>query len=166
VDVRDYIRAQFRQAHQVLEGILADCTDDALDFRPGGSLGSAAGILPHIVHAEDILVNGATGRPIVWERDRWENRAGVEMGGLRQDPAWTDRVRITPAFREYMQAVFANTDDAVAALPPDSLETPFQGTFGESTPARSLSIAVYHLAQHSGEIAAIKGMQGLQGLPF
>jgi hypothetical protein len=68
--------------------------------------------------------------------------------------------------REYAQAVFANTDANVAALDPASLGNKMQGPFGETTAARMLSLGVYHLAEHSGEIAALKGIQGQKGLPF
>jgi hypothetical protein len=167
MDVRDYIRHELGQGHQILQGILADCSDEVLNHTSAGStLGSAASIFAHIVYDEDLIVSSVAGKPMLWESDGWNEKTGVTIPGARQSADWTVNVRITPQFRDYANAVWAKSDEYVAALDPSALENKMQGPFGETTAARMLSITAYHLAQHSGEIAAIKGMRGLQGLPF
>jgi len=70
-------------------------------------------------------------------------------------------------FQEYADAVFAATDAYVADLPDSELERKIQGAIGEYTVGWGIAILLcQHAAQHSGEIAALKGIQGLKGLPF
>jgi hypothetical protein len=73
-----------------------------------------------------------------------------------------------PSFREYAKAVYAATDAYVASLGPADLERKVDtGFVGEQTVGYVLgNICVGHVAEHNGEIAALKGVQGLKGLPF
>ena len=73
-----------------------------------------------------------------------------------------------PSFREYAKAVYAATDAYVAGLPDAALARKIDtGFIGEQTVAFILSnIVAWHVAEHGGEIAALKGVQGLKGLPF
>ncbi len=73
-----------------------------------------------------------------------------------------------PAFREYARAVYAATDAYVGGLSEAALERKVDtGFIGEQTVAFVLTnIAAWHVAEHGGEIAALKGVQGLKGLPF
>ena len=56
----------------------------------------------------------------------------------------------------------------MAGLTPADLERKVDtGFIGEQTIAFVLgNIGVWHVAEHNGEIAALKGAQGLKGLPF
>ena len=55
----------------------------------------------------------------------------------------------------------------VASLPDSELERKIQGQIGEYTLGWGITILLcQHEAEHSGEIAALKGVQGLKGLPF
>ena len=73
-----------------------------------------------------------------------------------------------PAFREYAKAVYGATDAYIAALSDADLERKVHtGFIGEQTVAFVVSnILGWHVAEHNGEIAALKGVQGLKGLPF
>jgi hypothetical protein len=73
-----------------------------------------------------------------------------------------------PSFREYAKAVYAATDAYVAGLGPADLERKVDtGFVGEQTVGFVVgNILVWHVAEHNGEIAALKGAQGLKGLPF
>ncbi len=72
-----------------------------------------------------------------------------------------------PAARRYAEAVYAATDAYLASLTPDQLDSP------PSTPIpgnQTLSWLIYnlltmHASLHTGEIAVVKGLQGLTGYP-
>jgi hypothetical protein len=84
-------------------------------------------------------------------------------------PEWARGVKLNLApFREYAKAVYAATDAYIAGLSDADLERKVQtGFVGEQTVAFVMSsILAWHAAQHTGEIAALKGVQGLKGLPF
>jgi hypothetical protein len=73
-----------------------------------------------------------------------------------------------PSFREYATAVYAATDAYVSSLGPADLERKVDtGFVGEQTVVFVLgNIVTWHVAEHNGEIGALKGAQGLKGLPF
>ena len=70
-----------------------------------------------------------------------------------------------PSFREYAKAVYAATDAYVSSLGPADLERKVDtGFVGEQTIAFVLgNIVVWHVAEHNGEIGALKGAQGSRG---
>jgi len=75
-----------------------------------------------------------------------------------------------PAAREYAKAVYANSDQYLASLTPDDLDTPIDlaGVGGSKvTLGHVLSRSVVaHADNIAGEISCLKGLQGLQGYPF
>jgi hypothetical protein len=73
-----------------------------------------------------------------------------------------------PVFREYAKAVYGATDAYIARLSDSGLARKVQtGFIGEQSAAFVISnILGWHIAEHTGEIAALKGVQGLKGLPF
>ena len=66
----------------------------------------------------------------------------------------------------YTQAVHRQTDAHLASINDDVLDEKIK-FFTESDPKAAVwALLVSHALEHTGEIAAIKGMQGEQGLPF
>ena len=111
------------------------------------------------------------GKAPIYKAQDWASRTGVQMpdpGGF--NPDWARAVRMKlPAFREYAKAVYAASDAYVAGLSDADLDRKVQtGFVGEQTIGFVITnILGWHAAQHTGEIAALKGrMQGLKGLPF
>jgi hypothetical protein len=166
------LRQQLASAHDILEQTIADCSQDALDRNmPGATITSIGSIYAHLVLSEDGILHGMLqGKPPIYRGQDWAARTGVpmpEQPGM--SPEWARTVRMKlPAFREYAKAVYAATDAYVAGLPDADLERKVQtGFVGEQTVAFVLgNILAWHAAQHTGEIAALKGVQGLKGLPF
>jgi hypothetical protein len=63
--------------------------------------------------------------------------------------------------------VQASVDGYLAGLPDSDLSRKISGPFGEQTVEWVIvTLLGTHLPQHAGEIAALKGVQGLKGLPF
>ena len=70
-------------------------------------------------------------------------------------------------FREYAKAVGTATDEFLASATDEQLEKEIDGPVGKQPYITFLAnIGVTHVAGHWGEIAALKGVQGLKGLPF
>ena len=70
------------------------------------------------------------------------------------------------ALQAYEQAVLATTETYLAALIPTDLDRTVAFIGGERPVADVLANLVVHSMGHAGEIAALKGMQGVKGLPF
>jgi len=170
MDTRSLLRAQFQQSHGFLDQVIADVPQDALDANlPGSTINSIGATYAHIVFAEDTIFNGMVKKaaPIY---GAWAERVGVPPApGPMQTPEWAASVKMNlPIFREYAKAVFEATDAMLAGFSEAELASEFDtGFIGKMPLAQFLGgIGLYHVTGHSGEIAALKGVRGLKGLPF
>jgi DinB superfamily len=158
--------------HDILEQTIADCAQETLDRNlPNATITNIGSIYAHIIFSEDGIVQGMLQKKTpLYHSQGWASRLNVAMPANPQfDPTWGRAVRMNlPSFREYAKAVYAATDAYVASLGPPDLERKVDtGFVGEQTVGYVLgNICVGHVAEHNGEIAALKGVQGLKGLPF
>ena len=166
MDARDMLRSQFRFAHQFLEMALDDVTPETAATRVGGAtINTIAHIYGHAVVSEDAFVSGALdeGTPVL-ETDNWAAKTGIPVAKPRQDEEWAALTIDFAATREYAKAVYEATDRFIATAPDDVI---FREADGPGGKVRIFpEIMLTHTAQHWGEIAALKGVQGMKGLPF
>ena len=166
------LRQQLSGNHDILEQTIADCQQGTLDTNlPGATITSVGSIYAHVLFSEDGIVHGMLqNKPPIYKAQRWATRTNLEMPDTPGFTAeWGRTVRMNlPAFREYAKAVYAATDAYIAGLSDADLDRKVQtGFVGEQTVAFVVSnILGWHMAEHTGEIAALKGVQGLKGLPF
>ena len=83
-------------------------------------------------------------------------------------PEWAASVKMSlPVFQEYAKTVYAATDAYLATVADAELDRKTQTPFGEQTIGWIVSMLLTtHVPGHAGEIAALKGVHGLKGLPF
>jgi hypothetical protein len=166
------LRQQIAGHHDILEQTIADCDQAALDrVFPGATITSIGSIYAHTVFGEDALVQGMLqGKPPVHQTQGWGPKLGVPMPQSPMlDRTWAAAVRMDLGpFREYARAVYAATEAYVGSLSDGDLARKLDtGFVGEQTVAWFLgNVVAWHVAEHNGEIAALKGLQGLKGLPF
>lgn len=164
------LRLLFGMAHNYLEGTLMGLTPEQAGRFPEGKPASIIGQYAHIVTSEDWLINikaqgtapimatthaGRTGfitppPPVGW--DGWAREEKLELAALR----------------DYAQAVYAATDAYLATLTDDALSRPVDMSevgMGEQPLAAVIGLALLNDALHCGEIACLKGLQGLTGYP-
>lgn len=161
----------FRWAHNVLNMVMEDCTTEALHYKvPGSTINPIAAIYVHAVYAEDSLVNRRIrGQTSIWERGGWQEKTGVEIAGSSSDPNWAERLRLDPArFKPYADAVFAEIEAYVSNLTDEEMNREIETSFlGRQSVGQHLNgLTLHHMSLHTGEIATLKGVQGLKGLPF
>ena len=166
---QDLLRAQFGQAYNVIEQVIGDCDEEALTRVVGGTVGSISAIYAHLVFDEDGWTAAPAGRERLWESGDWANKMGFEMPGPMQSQDWAQSgVRYDlEAFREYARAMYAATDDFLATASDDALDAEVAAGGGKMPLGRWVgAVGVWHVMSHQGEISAVKGAQGLKGLPF
>ncbi|MCA9826394.1 MAG: DinB family protein [Dehalococcoidia bacterium] len=167
MDARELLRSQFRFAHQFLEMALDDVSPETAATRVGGAtINSIAHIYAHAVTSEDAFVSGAKGDDgiSVLEAGGWGTKTGIPVAKPRQDEEWAKLNIDFAATREYAKQVYEATDEFLATAPEDVL---FREADGPAGKVRIFpEIMLTHTAQHWGEIAALKGVQGMKGLPF
>jgi hypothetical protein len=155
-----------RLLEQVIEGL----TREQLHWEPPGTANTIAATYAHVVASEDVFVQETLlGRRPLGEGE-WAERDGISLPVPRRGAdwlLWSRRVEVDRRVRDYAGAVYAATDAYLAELDPDALgrapDAPVPG--GQMLSWLINNLLVQHAALHSGEIAVLRGLQGLQGLP-
>lgn len=166
-DVRTTLREQMQVLHATLEAAIGDCPAGAVAQKlPGSTINSIGAIYAHTVFGEDGLLNGLTrGQSPVYFAGGWADKVGLEMPQGGMEPDWTVSLDLD-TFRQYAQAVYQATDEYLATVSDDELDKIVDAGFAPAMPVRSFvaNILAWHVATHQGEISALKGVQGLNGL--
>ena len=167
----DLLRANLADAHWLLEQTVNDLSPEQLHWPPPGTANTVAATYAHAVGSEDAFVQGRLREVPLLARSTWAGRDGISLPIPERESdwfAWSRAVRVDlPAAKRYAEAVYASTDAYIASLTPEQLESsPPQPIPGNQT----LSWLIYnmltmHASLHTGEIAVVKGLQGLAGLP-
>ena len=152
--------------------MLTDCEEELLNRNPpDATITSIASIYAHIVFGEDAIIRALfQGKPVLYQDQGWASKTGVPFPGFPPtiSPEWAATVKMDlPAFQAYARAVFAAEDAYLAGVSGAEFGRKVTGPFGEQTIGSVLvNVLGTHAAQHAGEIAALRGVQGLKGLPF
>jgi hypothetical protein len=173
-------RDQLRQAHQFLDGAVADVTEEQAHWQPAGMANPLGATYAHVLHGEDAFIARLGGQQPLFLTG-WAGRMGVSEPPPLAEPGafaplaqdwhdWGRRVRVDlPALRNYGLAVQQRTDEYLAALPDEALAQPIDLSaygFGEQTMGWVVSAGVIgHVLSHWGEIVCLKGLQGSRGFP-
>ena len=159
----DLLREQAANADSTLLRVFTPVTPEQASWRlPGSTANTIALTFLHIYVSEDDLLHRFAGGPSLFANDGWGSRLGY-------DPeAWTLR---DPPDKDlmlaYAEAVTAARRDYLATATPEQLEEEVETRQGRrKVIARLSGYLVAHKLQHTGEIAALLGCQGVKGLPF
>ena len=172
LDAVTILRAQLKQAHDMVEFAMNDLSSEHLHHMGEGStIQSIATIYVHVVQGEDALLNkGVRDQPMLFEREGWQEKVGFGYEQYLSKIAEAVEGNNLDAFRAYAQAVYAESDAYLASLGEsgDDLQRPITfGQMGDFPLGIFLgTFLVWHFYQHTGEICALKGCLGGQGLPF
>jgi hypothetical protein len=173
------LRAQYQNAHEVLEGTLQDVTSEQAHWRPPGIANPLGATYAHILISEDGVINGMLKGSGPLSVSTWAGKIGVselppmpgpEVGGLPSWDEWARRVKVDQAaLQSYAQAVYAATDEYLASLTDEDLNRSLDLSglgVGQQTLGWLLSLMLSNVNWHTGEISCLKGLQGAKGYPF
>lgn len=172
MDTITSLRQLFRDSHGVTESTIEGVSAEQLHWQPTGTALPLAASYAHTVLGEDMFINGKVRGQAPLAATNWAAKTGLsEMPPPPDQGAWGDwarRVRVDlPAFREYAKAVYESTDGWLAGLSPVDLDRIVESGFaGPQSVGWICNMMAIHSANHTGEMAAIKGTQGLKGYPF
>ena len=167
------LRRLFGTAHNMwFLGTLNDLEMAEAHWQPPGKAMPAAAHAAHVVLAEDFLLSNGLFKTKPLGLTRFAGKQGVSAppptGGAWDK--WARSVHVDlPILTKYAQAVFANTDEQLAKMSDADLDTTqdFSSVgFGIMPTADFLAILLSHVGVHSGEISAMKGLQGHKGYPI
>jgi hypothetical protein len=182
-----FLAEALEQAHLYLEvrmdAVAAAGMADLLHRRlPGSDLQSIAAIYAHAVVTEDDSFRRWRDGAAVHERE--EHRGLGLSADVWLDPAWA--ATFTPdlaPLRAYGRAVYASTADALATMDdieadleaPTKLHLPEHDGESDAIVIREREAStlfalvdnvLLHLSEHTGEIAALLGVQGIKASPW
>jgi hypothetical protein len=169
MDVKTYIQQQMANAHHQIDAVMKDITEEQFNWLPPGTINPVSAILVHVLGGEDFFVQAVIqGKSRFWEAQRWGEKIGIQAPpdpGHSWDEFKTIKLSVAPML-DYGQALREATDTYLSNLTAEELDR--QVNFGGKlrSVAEVLIILVVHIASHAGEIAAVKGMQGIKGLSF
>jgi len=158
---------QMQAMHNYLEAAIGDCTPGMLGNRlPGATINSVGAIYAHTIFGEDGILNGLVrGASPVYYAQGWAQKIGIDMpqGGL--EPNWDVSFDLG-LFREYAAAVYRASDEFIANATDADFTRIVEPGFIPPLAVSALiaDVLVWHVATHQGEISALKGVQGVNGL--
>ena len=167
--VSDYVRAQVAGALRLGDSAMKDVTEEQFNWLPPGTANPVRATFLHMISTEDNFVQALIqGKPRTWDLGGWCDRIGVYTlpeRGRGWEEAQARHVPLAAAL-EYQRAVRAATNAYLAGLTDEELDRMVDSFSGPGPTAEILALLVIHTANHAGDIASVRGMQGAKGLPF
>ncbi len=162
------LRTQYKQSQEWFHGTMQGVDATIAHFQPGGLVSPITGHAAHAVSGLDFLILGTLGGKPPLMTTSFAGTAGISKPSQEGDWLGTDRgvVMNVSEFATYYSAVFAAVDDYIAGLDDSDLEREVESPFGKMTIGWWLNTMLLNTYSHTGEIAAIKGLQGLKGYPM
>jgi hypothetical protein len=166
----EFVRQQFAEVRALSDGAMVGVTEEQFNWLPPGTVNPIKSVYLHMVGGEDVFLHKLLqGQPTVWAMGGWAEKIGLAQTPSRGELGWAEAraafVALAPVLA-YAEAVCMATNDYLASLTDEELDRPVSFFGRDSTVAAVLARSTMHTAGHAGEIAALKGLQGAQGLPF
>ncbi len=164
MDIKTYIQQQMNNVRRQIDLVVQDLTDEQFNWPPPGTISPISAILIHMLAGEDYFIQSVIqGKSPCWEVQDWGRKIGVS-GPPAQGRSWgefkTVKISVAPVLA-YEQAIRVATDTYLANLTAEELDQRVNFAGNELPVAEVLMTLVVHSASHAGEIAAVKGMQGI-----
>ncbi|TAK55503.1 MAG: DinB family protein [Dehalococcoidia bacterium] len=159
-----YAKLQMEQAFSLMNGTAQGMSDEQYNFRPEGTCNPIAKNHVHALTAIDFFLNFlAQGKSPLWQ-------PVAAATGLPQNSLeiWKFDGKVPlDAIATYGKQVQQSALDYVATLSDADLDREIDTKFiGTQNVAFLLQLSGMHTVGHTGDMAALKGLQGLKGLPF
>ncbi|PYN81131.1 MAG: hypothetical protein DMD96_10880 [Candidatus Rokuibacteriota bacterium] len=166
----EFIRADLKRLHGMLDKALADLTPEQLHTVPAGhpKANTLAWIFWHYARTEDNVVRFVlqNRRATVWAEGGYAEKLGlppVAQGtGMSTAEAQGLRLKNVPLFKEYTQKVWASTEDFLTKSDPAALDAVITvKPLGEMPGIRALGqTCLSHGMTHAGEIELARTLIG------
>jgi len=166
MNTAEFARKNLEESMSLLAACAGGMNEAQYNWNPGGTANSAAKSHVHAASSVDFFINGLVRGEM--QSLRWGKFA--EKHGLPGSPLgiWAFEGTVPyEAMQEYAKEVARSAAEHVGTLSDADFDREIETQFlGKRSVAFLVQLAGTHAAGHGGDIAAIKGMQGLKGLPF
>ena len=166
-----FIRDSLRQMHNMYDDAVRELTPEQLHWRANDNGLPASFVLWHYVRTEDNIIQFVLQhKSTVWLDGGYDARFGLHRTaqgtGMSLQDAQNLRLEPMDDWKQYTQAVWKSTDEYLSAASDEALqektlvkplgEMPIQNAIG--------NMCLTHGFTHLGEIAHLRGLQGLRGM--
>lgn len=172
--VATVMKAQFKQAHEWIEGTLQGITaEQGAWLPPSDTVSPVAAQYAHVVMLEDMVTNQLLkgGQPLM--AGEFAGKTGISEPPPAPSEPWSPWGRSVTInldeLRPYAQAVYAATDEQLGKMSDEDYLKDIDLTaigFGVMPVSGLLTIVLLNTFSHTGEMSVIKGLQGLKGYPL
>ena len=169
MEVIDLLRQQFKECNEWLAGTMKGVTSEQAHWKPAGTANPLGASYAHILMTQDIVANVAIKGGAPLSATTWANKVGIsELPPAEEVTAWAQWARLVQvdldALSAYGEAVRTSVDQVLTSLTSSELGRTVETPFGSSTVQFLVSAALIgHTHGHTGEIACLKGLQGVKG---
>jgi hypothetical protein len=168
MDVKTYLMRQIAGMHDLVDAAFEGLTDEQLTWIPPGTANPIGLTALHLLSSEDHFISILTGKPRLWQSQGWSATFNlVEPPGFGQD--WTvlrNATLTVEALLAYRVVVRVEMDFYLETLTPEVFDQTVKFLSDNDSAADVLALLVGHALMHAGEIAALKGVYGVKGLPY
>jgi hypothetical protein len=160
------IQTAFTGARQAYNGTVADVNAQVAQSVPPGAAHNVGALMLHVLNSEDGSINQMLqGKAPIWQSGGWEQKVKAPFNMMMKPEG--RGTKVDPALLQpYAQAVFAATDAYLKTLKDSDLDRVMDTPIGRMPLGAFLAATASHLANITGEISALKGVQGKKGYPF
>ena len=169
MEVNDLLRQQFKECNEWLGATMRGVTPDQAHWKPAGTGNPLGATYVHILLTQDEVANEAIKGGAPLSTTTWTGKVGIsELPPAEEVTAWAQWARLVQvdldALNAYGQAVQTSVDQLLISLTDTELGRTVVTPFGSSTVQSLVNRAIIgHTYSHTGEIASLKGLQGVQG---
>lgn len=168
--ITELLREQFKAAHDIQEAVMADVKDKALHFTDIKKALPVGAAYAHSVISEDMIRSMmlAGKKPRFASEKTGLSKMMPDFSKWGEHEAWAHSVKIDLAvLRAYAKKVYADTDKYLAKLTVKDLKKTVETPMGKKSVLEILNgFMLLHTGNLTGEMSAIKGVQGLKGYPW
>jgi len=168
MEIIEYIKAEMARVRISVERVMKDMPPEIFNFPAPGTANTISATFVHLMNSEDHFIQEVLqGKPTVWKSRGWSEKTGIQKPpSIGED--WSDyknrKIELQPLL-EYMAEVWRATDAYLASVTPDDLDRRLVFAGRERSVGDMLHLSIAQSYSHAGEIAALKGIQGIKGLP-
>jgi DinB family protein len=164
MDAVTYAQQGLKRTFGLFNQIADGMTPEQYNWKPAGTANAIGKTHVHAMTSVDLFINGT----LAGAEMRWKAFAAEQ--GLPPNPIeiWSFSGEISlDAMKTYSHGVQEAALAYVASLTDPDLDREVDTAFfGKQTAAFMIGLTGIHVMGHGGDMAAVKGLQGLKGLPF
>jgi hypothetical protein len=170
MNANELLNYAYGNALGILGMVTSDLTQELTDWEPPGTANSVGSLYWHAVaYLDHVVHEWGTGQVPLGYRDGWREKVLLEPPDVPQgQPPVLQGVRVDlAALHEYAKAVQEAGQSWLGQLSEADLDAKIETGVGELSLGQMIELYVlWHINVHCGEIAALKGCQGVKGYPF